>query len=64
MVIVRWVLLIKLCVPGLCVEVDTRIVNGIAASDYIPYQASVRVSIRDLARFGRGKTFKAVEHAF
>lgn len=39
-----------------CVEADRKIVNGVAASEYIPYQASVRVSIRDHGRFGRGHT--------
>lgn len=31
------------------------IVNGVEARNFIPYQASVRVSIRDYARFGRGE---------
>lgn len=34
--------------------------NGIVATNYIPYQASIRVSIRDYARFGRGHTCGAV----
>lgn len=44
---------------GLSVEIDRRVVNGIAASNYIPYQASVRVSVRDHARFGRGMSLEA-----
>lgn len=34
--------------------------NGFPASHLIPYQASVRVSIRDYTRFGRGHTCGAV----
>ena len=30
--------------------------NGITTQNYIPYQASIRVSIRDYSRFGRGHT--------
>lgn len=30
--------------------------NGITAQNYIPYQASIRVSVRDYLRFGRGHT--------
>jgi secreted trypsin-like serine protease len=41
-------------------DVEKRIVNGIIASDFVPYQASIRVSVRDYARFGRGHTCGAV----
>lgn len=37
-----------------------RIVNGETARQIIPYQASLRVSIRDRASFGRGHTCGAV----
>lgn len=30
--------------------------NGVSAENYIPYQASIRVSVRDYLRFGRGHT--------
>lgn len=35
---------------------ERKVVNGIRALEFVPYQASVRVSIRDYARFGRGHT--------
>jgi len=35
-------------------------VNGVVASSEIPYQASVRVTVRDYAIFGRGHTCGAV----
>lgn len=30
--------------------------NGVTAKNIIPYQASIRVSVRDYLRFGRGHT--------
>lgn len=42
------------------IEARPRIVNGVTASNIIPYQASLRVSIRDRASFGRGHTCGAV----
>lgn len=38
------------------IEIERKVVNGITASDFVLYQASIRVSIRDYARFGRGHT--------
>lgn len=29
--------------------------NGVEATDFIPYQTSIRVTVRDLARFGQGE---------
>lgn len=37
------------------IDIDGRVVNGVEATDFIPYQCSVRVAIRDYARFGRGE---------
>lgn len=37
-------------------EIQGRVVNGITAENIIPYQASIRVSVRDYLRFGRGHT--------
>jgi hypothetical protein len=39
---------------GFAEEIERKIVNGIQASDFIPYQASIRVTVRDLTRFGWG----------
>lgn len=41
-------------------ELERKVVNGFTATDFVPYQASIRVSIRDYARFGRGHTCGAV----
>lgn len=38
-------------------DVESRIVNGVEAENFIPYQASIRVTIRDQSRFGRGEKF-------
>lgn len=37
-------------------EIEERVVNGVQAVNFIPFQASVRVAIRDQSRFGRGHT--------
>lgn len=42
------------------VDLNPRIVNGVTANKIIPYQASLRVSIRDRVLFGRGHTCGAV----
>lgn len=42
------------------IKASPRIVNGETANQIIPYQASLRVSIRDRASFGRGHTCGAV----
>ena len=40
---------------GQSIGVEEKIVNGVEASNFIPYQASIRVAIRDQSRFGRGE---------
>jgi secreted trypsin-like serine protease len=35
-------------------EIEGRVVNGVAASKLIPYQASIRVTARDYLKFGDG----------
>ncbi|KAG5676240.1 hypothetical protein PVAND_006089 [Polypedilum vanderplanki] len=37
-------------------NIEGRVVNGVTAKNIIPYQASIRVSVRDYLRFGRGHT--------
>jgi trypsin len=39
---------------------NPKIVNGITVENIIPYQVSLRVSIRDRVKFGRGHTCGAV----
>jgi hypothetical protein len=46
------------------VDVDGKIVNGVEAKNFIPYQASIRVTIRDQSRFGRGEKFLIKVEAF
>lgn len=42
------------------INLSPRVVNGVTAQNIIPYQASLRVTIRDRASFGRGHTCGAV----
>lgn len=49
---------------GICVDIESRVVNGYEATTFIPYQASVRVTIRDHARFGRGENFALDAYSF
>lgn len=37
-------------------EIEGRVVNGRTAEHHIPYQVSLRVSVRDNLRIGRGHT--------
>lgn len=57
--IIRWRLLqLILLVTHLsaCIDIEGKVVNGWTATDFVPYQASIRVAMRDFVIFGRGHT--------